>query len=282
MNFQCFLYFRRSLSALLFCLPVLVGLLPFTHFCENPECLTGFLSVLFLLLQYLEVEDRYLAWNGLPQSWPLHVLVGAAAWPHRAFSQPQPLCQISSVVQPGLVHDHPQFSAQTSGCCSLIEGISQVPYRICPKIWFSHFLVGATAQPDMAHPLLLHSQANTVAEPNQACPVAPVFACASVYQVMLFSPAQVSYIGRYLGLTQTCSLVCPSKRPCLSDLPTCKCSGPVSGSLQKSFLLPNMPSAFPTSVNPQTPFPGNLQLPCLGARVACPGPAFPTFPTYFF
>lgn len=61
---------------------------------------------------------------------------------------------MSSVVQPGLVHDHPQFSAQTSGYCSLIEEISQVPYRICPKIWFSHVLVDAVAQPDVTYPLL--------------------------------------------------------------------------------------------------------------------------------
>lgn len=38
--------------------------------------------------------------------------------------------------------------------CSPTKVNTQVPYRICPQIWFSDVLVGAMAQPDLAHSLL--------------------------------------------------------------------------------------------------------------------------------
>lgn len=36
---------------------------------------------------------------------------------------------------------------------SLTEVSPQIPYRICPHIQFSHFLVGAVTQPDVAQSL---------------------------------------------------------------------------------------------------------------------------------
>lgn len=45
-------------------------------------------------------------------------------------------CQLSSMIQPDLAHQHSLLSMYTSGCCRTTEASSQVPFRSCSP----HFL----------------------------------------------------------------------------------------------------------------------------------------------
>lgn len=60
---------------------------------------------------------------------------------------------MSSVVQPGLAHYHPQLLYTSLGA-AVQEVNPQVPYRIYPQIKFSHVLVGSVDKSDVAHLLL--------------------------------------------------------------------------------------------------------------------------------
>lgn len=71
-----------------------------------------------------------------------------------ASSQPQFL--VTSEVKPGSAYHYSQLSVQTRECYSPAEASPQVPCRIYPRSQFSHVLVSAIAQSDVALRLLQH------------------------------------------------------------------------------------------------------------------------------